>query len=60
MKANKPETILSARWYSIEYNKYTKILEVNLFAFAYRLYKNSPLSTLPLVIPEYIWIEYNK
>ena len=62
---------------------YTKILEVNLFAFACRLfrrdfspldgtycnmqanatnkltsrifvYKSSPLSTLPLVIPEYI------
>ena len=54
-----------------------KILEVNLFAFAYRLFhedfssiigdfcigthsffpaSSSPLSTLPLVIPEYIWI----
>ena len=41
---------------------YTKILEVNLFAFAYRLFRRdfSPLdgtycmSTLPLVIPEYI------
>ena len=33
-----------------------KILEVNLFAFAYRLFRRdfSPLSTLPLVIPEYI------
>ena len=45
---------------------YTEILEVNIFAFAYRLfhkdfspiyetpsvYKNSPSSTLPLVIPE--------
>ena len=52
--------------------KYTKILEVNLFTFAYRLfhrdfspingtlhyiaYKSSPSSTLPLVIPEYTWI----
>ena len=51
---------------------FTNILEVNLCAFAYRLfhedfssidgaqqisvYKSSPLSTLPLVIPEYIWI----
>ena len=46
----------------------TKILEVNLFAIAYRLfhedfspqggvlYKSSPSSTLPLVIPEYTWI----
>ena len=41
---------------------YTKILEVNLFAFANAnkltsrifVYKSSPLSTLPLVIPEYI------
>ena len=52
--------------------KYTKILEVNLFAFAYRLfhedfssingtlYKSSPSSTLPLVIPEYIWIVNTK
>ena len=44
---------------------YTKMLEVNLFAFAYRLfhedfssidgpYKSSPSSTLPFVIREYI------
>ena len=41
---------------------YIKILEVNLFAFANAnkltsrifVYKSSPLSTLPLVIPEYI------
>ena len=43
---------------------YTKILEVNLFAFANAnklasrifVYKSSPTSTLRLVIPEYIWI----
>ena len=38
---------------------YTKILEVNLFAFAYRLFRRdfSPQTTwVPLVIPEYIWI----
>ena len=53
---------------SVYIHFYTKILEVSLFAFAYRLfhedeekltsrifvYKSSPLSTLPLVIPEYI------
>ena len=70
---------------------YTKILKVNLFAFAYRLFhedfssivdwreifmkqsagkckqinfkifvhKSSPSSTLPLVIPEYIWVIYS-
>ena len=47
----------------------TKITEVNLSAFAYRLFhedfslilgaKCGPLSTLPLVIPEQIWIILN-
>ena len=57
-------------FHSIGKSVYTKILEVNLFAFAYRLfhedfspidgaifvYKSSLSSTLPLVIPELIWI----
>ena len=52
--------------------KCTKILEANSFAFAYRLfhedlspiygavYRCSPSSTLPLVIPEQIWIIWLK
>ena len=54
------------------FNKFTKILEVNLFAFAYKLFHEDfssingalslcikvPSSTLPLVIPEYILVVY--
>ena len=47
---------------------YTQILEVNLFAYRLfhedfssvdgALYKSSPSSTVPRVIPEQIWIIY--